>query len=428
MGDDIPLAGLLSLLVVLLLLSAFFSGSETALMSLNRYRLRHKAREGHRGARIAEQLLSRPDRLLGLILLGNNLANFSAASLVAVIAFKIGGQPAVAIGTLFLTLAVLIFSETAPKTLAALHPERLAFPAAMIYYPLLKIAYPIVWLINAASNGVLLLFGVRDKGNDLQSLSREELRTVVHEAGSRISSRYRQMLLSILDLEKVTVDDVMVPHNEIVGIDLDDDDDDIENTIAASQYTRLPVYRDNIDEVIGILHLRRLANLSHRKISKDALQQMLTEPYFVPEGTPLSTQLVQFQRRGERIAMIVDEYGDIQGVVTLEDILEEIVGEFTTDPANDENDVVKDGPDTYIVNATANIRELNRSQNWELPTGGPKTLNGLIVELLETIPKPTTCLNISGYPIEIIETDDNRIRTVRIGRRVRSDIAQDQEG
>lgn len=428
MGDDIPLAGLLSLLVVLLLLSAFFSGSETALMSLNRYRLRHKAREGHRGARIAEQLLSRPDRLLGLILLGNNLANFSAASLVAVIAFKIGGQPAVAIGTLFLTLAVLIFSETAPKTLAALHPERLAFPAAMIYYPLLKIAYPIVWLINAASNGVLLLFGVRDKGNDLQSLSREELRTVVHEAGSRISSRYRQMLLSILDLEKVTVDDVMVPHNEIVGIDLDDDDDDIEDTIAASQYTRLPVYRDNIDEVIGILHLRRLANLSHRKISKDALQQMLTEPYFVPEGTPLSTQLVQFQRRGERIAMIVDEYGDIQGVVTLEDILEEIVGEFTTDPANDENDVVKDGPDTYIVNATANIRELNRSQDWELPTGGPKTLNGLIVELLETIPKPTTCLNISGYPIEIIETDDNRIRTVRIGRRVRSDIAQDQEG
>lgn len=428
MGDDIPLAGLLSLLVVLLLLSAFFSGSETALMSLNRYRLRHKAREGHRGARIAEQLLRRPDRLLGLILLGNNLANFSAASLVAVIAYKIGGQPAVAIGTLFLTLAVLIFSETAPKTLAALQPERLAFPAAIIYYPLLKIAYPIVWLINAASNGILLLFGVRDKSNDLQSLSREELRTVVHEAGSRISSRYRQMLLSILDLEKVTVDDVMVPHNEIVGIDLDDDDDDIEDTIAASQYTRLPVYRDNIDEVIGILHLRRLANLSHRKISKDALQQMLTEPYFVPEGTPLSTQLVQFQRRGERIAMIVDEYGDIQGVVTLEDILEEIVGEFTTDPANDENDVVKDGPDTYIVNATANIRELNRSQDWKLPTGGPKTLNGLIVELLETIPKPTTCLNISGYPIEIIETDDNRIRTVRIGRRVRSDIAQDQEG
>ena len=220
MGDDVPLGALIGLLVALLLLSAFFSGSETALMSLNRYKLRHRAREGHRGAKLAERLLQRPDRLLGLILLGNNLANFSAAALVAIIAFKLGGQPAVALGTLILTLVVLIFSETAPKTLAALHPERLAFPAAMIYYPLSKITYPLVWLINVASNGVLYLFGVRDNSVPLHSLSHEELRTVVHEAGGRISNRYRQMLISILDLEKVTVDDVMVPHNEIVGIDL----------------------------------------------------------------------------------------------------------------------------------------------------------------------------------------------------------------
>jgi Mg2+/Co2+ transporter CorB len=418
LGDDVPLAGLLGLLVVLLLLSAFFSGSETALMSLNRYQLRHKAREGHRGAKLAEQLLQRPDRLIGLILLGNNLVNFSAASLVAVIAFKIGGQPAVALGTLFLTLAVLIFSEAAPKTLAALHPERLAFPAAMIYYPLLKITYPIVWLINAASNGVLFLLGVRDKGSDLHSLTREELRTVVHEAGTRISSRYRQMLLSILDLEKVTVDDVMVPHNEIIGIDLDDEETDIEATISGSQHTRLPVYRDDIDKVIGVLHLRNLANLAHKQFGKDALLELLTEPYFVPEGTPLSTQLVQFQRRRERIAMVVDEYGDIQGIVTLEDILEEIVGEFTTDPADDEDDVVKDGVDTFLVDATVNIRELNRSQGWELPTDGPKTLNGLIIELLETIPEASTCLKINGYPIEIIESDDNRIRSVRVGERL----------
>jgi Mg2+/Co2+ transporter CorB len=418
LGDDVPLAGLLGLLVVLLLLSAFFSGSETALMSLNRYQLRHKAREGHRGAKLAEQLLQRPDRLIGLILLGNNLVNFSAASLVAVIAFKIGGQPAVALGTLFLTLAVLIFSEAAPKTLAALHPERLAFPAAMIYYPLLKITYPIVWLINAASNGVLYLLGVRDKGNDLHSLTREELRTVVHEAGTRISSRYRQMLLSILDLEKVTVDDVMVPHNEIIGIDLDDEETDIEATISGSQHTRLPVYRDDIDKVIGVLHLRHLANLAHKQFGKDALLELLTEPYFVPEGTPLSTQLVQFQRRRERIAMVVDEYGDIQGIVTLEDILEEIVGEFTTDPADDEDDVVKDGVDTFLVDATVNIRELNRSQGWELPTDGPKTLNGLIIELLETIPTASTCLKINGYPIEIIASDDNRIRSVRVGPRL----------
>jgi len=408
----------MGLLVVLLLLSAFFSGSETALMSLNRYQLRHKAREGNRGAKLAERLLQRPDRLLGLILLGNNLVNFTAASLVGVIAFQIGGQPAAAIGTILLTLAVLIFAETAPKTLAALHPERLAFPAAMIYYPLLKITYPLVWLTNAASNGVLFLLGVRDKGNDLHSLTREELRTVVHEAGTRISSRYRQMLISILDLEKVTVDDVMVPHNEIVGIDLDGDDAEIETTIAESQHTRLPVYRDDIDKVIGVLHLRQLANLAHKKIDKDTLERLLIEPYFVPEGTPLSTQLVQFQRRRERIAMVVDEYGDIQGIVTLEDILEEIVGEFTTDPADDDDDVIKEGVDTFLVDATVNIRELNRSQGWDLPTDGPKTLNGLIIELLETIPAASTCLKINGYPIEIIESDDNRIRSVRVGQRL----------
>jgi Mg2+/Co2+ transporter CorB len=225
------------------------------------------------------------------------------------------------------------------------------------------------------------------------------------------------MLISILDLEKVTVDDVMVPHNEIVGIDLDDDDDEIERTIAASEHTRLPVYRDDIDQVIGILHLRKLANLAKKELTKDMLRRFVSEPYFVPEGTPLSTQLVQFQRRRERVALVVDEYGDIQGIVTLEDILEEIVGEFTTDPASDDEDVVSEGANTYLVDATANIRDLNRSQDWDLPTDGPKTLNGLIVELLETIPKPQTCLKINGYPIEVVESDDNRVRTVRVGER-----------
>jgi len=425
LGDDVPLAGLIGLIFVLLLLSAFFSGSETALMSLNRYQLRHKAREGHRGAKLAEKLLKRPDRVIGLILLGNNLANFSTASLVAVIAFDIGGQPAVAIGTLLLTLIVLIFSEAAPKTLAALHPERIAFPAAMIYYPLLKITYPFVWLINACANGVLYLFGVRSSHTELQALTREELRTVVHEAGSRISTRYRSMLLSILDLEKVTVDDVMVPHNEIIGIDIDGSDEDIEKIISESQHTRLPVYRDNIDQVVGVLHLRTLANLATRKLDKSTLQQLLIEPYFVPEGTPLSTQLVQFQRRRERIALVVDEYGDIQGIVTLEDILEEIVGEFTTDPADNGDDVVSEGADLYLVDATANIRELNRSQEWDLPTDGPKTLNGLIVELLETIPAPGTQLEVNGYPIEIVETDDNRVRTVRVGQRCDQPVEPD---
>ena len=418
MGGDIPLAGLFGLLVALLLLSAFFSGSETALMSLNRYQLRHKAREGHRGARIAEKLLQRPDRLIGLILLGNNLVNFSAASLVAITAEKIGGEPAVAIGTFLLTFIVLVFAEAAPKTWAALHPQRIAFPASLIYYPLLKITYPLVWLINVIANGVLWIIGVRAGDSALDALTREELRTIVHEAGGRISNRYRQMLISILDLEKVTVDDVMVPHNEIIGIDLDDEPGEIEKIITESQHTRLPVFRDSIDNVVGILHMRRLANLAHLSFDKSALTRLVDEPYFVPEGTPLSTQLVQFQRRRQRIALVVDEYGDIQGIITLEDILEEIVGEFTTDPADTDEDVVRETSDTFLVDGAANIRELNRSQDWHLPTDGPKTLNGLILEMLETIPDPTTCLKISGYPIEIIETDDTRIRKVRVGSRI----------
>jgi Mg2+/Co2+ transporter CorB len=387
-------------------------------MSLNRYQMRHKAKAGHRGARLAEALLQRPDRLIGLILLGNNLVNFSAAALVAIIALKMGGQPAVALGTLILTLVVLIFSEAAPKTLAALHPERVAFRAALIYYPLLKVTYPIVWLTNIASNGVLYLFGVREGDANAHSLTREELRTVVFEATARISKKYRSMLISILDLEKVTVDDVMVPHNEIVGIDLDDSNQEIIAVIEKSEHTRLPVYRDNIDNVVGLLHLRRFANIAHlQRFDKSILEELVSEAYYVPEGTPLSTQLVQFQKFRQRIALVVDEYGDIQGIVTLEDILEEIVGEFTTDPSSEDVDIVQESQNTFLVNGTVNIREMNRAMDWALPTDGPKTLNGLIVEYLETIPQPGTDLKIEGYPIEIVDTDDNRVKTVRIYRR-----------
>ena len=421
MGDDVPLAALIGVLVVLLLLSAFFSGSETALMSLNRYQLRHKAKAGHRGARLAEILLKRPDRLIGLILLGNNFVNFSAAALVAIIALKLGGQPAVAIGTLILTMTVLIFSEAAPKTLAALHPERVAFPAALIYYPLLKITYPIVWLTNIASNGVLYLFGVRKGDAQSYSLTQDELRTVVYEATSRISGKYRSMLISILDLEKVTVDDVMVPHNEIVGIDLDDSTEEIMTVIEKSEHTRLPVFRDNIDNVVGLLHLRRIANHAYMQdFDKAMLEKLVDEPYYVPEGTPLSTQLVQFQKLRKRIALVVDEYGDIQGIVTLEDILEEIVGEFTTDPSSGDVDIVRESSSTFLVDGAANIREMNRAMNWTLPTEGPKTLNGLIIEYLETIPEPGTGLKIEGYLIEIVATNENRVKTARIHPRQES--------
>jgi Mg2+/Co2+ transporter CorB len=417
LGNDTPLPALLSLLAVLLLLSAFFSGSETALMSLNRYKLRHKARAGHRGARIAEQLLKRPDRLIGLILLGNNAVNIAASALVGVVSVELGGELGFAIGTAALTLVVLIFAETAPKTLAAMHPERIAFPAAYVYFPLLKVLYPLVWLTNAMANGVLFLLGLRRNDADGYSLTREELRTVVYEAGARISSKYRQMLVSILDLEKVSVDDVMVPHNEIVGIDLGDDIDNIAALIRGSDHTRLPVYRDTIDNVLGVLHLRRLANIfTQLEFNKDDIEGLLDEPYFVPEGTPLSIQLLQFQKGRKRFALVVDEYGDIQGMVTLEDILEEIVGEFTTDPADEIDEIVRDGNDAWLVNGTINIRELNKAMNWKLPVDGPKTLNGLIVEYLETIPETGTGLKIDGYPMEIIETNENRVKLARIYR------------
>ncbi len=415
MGDDIPPAALIGLLVVLLLLSAFFSGSETALMSLNRYKLRHKARAGHRGAQLADKLLQRPDRLIGLILLGNNAVNISASALVGVVSLQRGGEMGFAIGTAALTFVVLIFAETAPKTLAALHPERIAYPAAFIYVPLLKLLYPLVWLTNAMANGVLFVLGLRTRDADGYSLSREELRTVVYEAGARISQEYRNMLINILDLEKVTVDDVMVPHNEVIGIDLNDDIEAIAEVVRNSEHTRLPVYRDNIDNVVGLLHFRRLANLASQPgFDKDDLQGLLVEPYFVPEGTPLSTQLVQFQKGRQRFALVVDEYGDIQGIVTLEDILEEIVGEFTTDPAADDEDIVRESENSFLVNGAANIREMNRVMNWSLPTNGAKTLNGLILEYLETIPESGTGLKVEGYPIEIIEMRENRVQLARI--------------
>ena len=384
-------------------------------MSLNRYKLRHKARAGHRGAKIAEQLLQRPDRLIGLILLGNNAVNIAASALVGVVSMQLGGELGFAIGTALLTIVVLIFAETAPKTMAALYPERVAFPAAYIYYPLLKVLYPIVWLVNVMANGVLFLLGQNKGDAEGHALSREELRTVVYEAGTRISGRYRKMLVSILDLEKVSVDDVMVPNNEIIGIDLDDNIEEIAELIRNSEHTRLPVYRDTIDQVIGILHLRKLANLfSEEKIDKGIIESLLADPYFVPEGTPLSTQLIQFQKGRLRFALVVDEYGDIQGIVTLEDILEEIVGEFTTDPADDEDEIVRESENTFLVDGAANIREMNRAMNCNLPIDGPKTLNGLVLEYLETIPDSGTGLKIEGYPIEIIETKDNKVQLARI--------------
>ena len=427
MSDDVSLIALVSALILLLILSAFFAASETALMRLNRYRLRHKAKNGNKAAQIIEKLLQRPDKLIGLILLGNNLVNFTAVAIVTLIALKIGGEAAVAFATLLLTVVVLIFAEAAPKTLAALYPEKVAFPAAYIYMPLLFIMRPFVWLISITSNGILWLLGIREEKTKSNSLSNDELRTIVYEAGSLISRKYQSMLLNILDLEKVSVDDVMVPHTEVIGINLNDNIKKIKQVIQKSQYTRLPIFQENIDQVKGVLHLRKLAtsiNKSH--IYKEDIRKLASEPYFIPEGTPLNIQLSQFQKLKQRFAMVVDEYGDIQGIVTLEDILEEIVGEFTTDPSVNNKDIKKENDNSFIVDGSVNIRQTNKIMNWSLPTDGAKTLNGLILEQLGTIPKPGANLKIRNYSIEILRSNDSHVKTTRVftpqSKRKRSQI------
>lgn len=413
--NDVPLGTLFWLLGVLLVLSAFFSGTETALMSINRYRLRHRARHGSRPAKLAEALLQRPDRLIGLILLGNNFVNIFASSLVTVIALRVGGEGAIAIGAGLLTLVILIFAEVAPKTLAALYPERLALPAALVYYPLLKVTYPVVWTVNLMANGVLRLLGIRMEQVQGQALSHEELRTVVNEAGALIPKRHQRMLISVLELQDVSVDDIMIPRNEIDGLDLADDWDDLLEQITESQHTRLPLYRGDLDHVVGILHLRSvMRELAEDELTREHLTDKALEPYFVPEGTPLHTQLLNFQRAKRRLALVVDEYGDIQGLVTLDDILEEIVGEYTTDPADVYRDVQQEPDGSFMVSGAANIRELNRMMGWRLPTDGPKTLNGLIVERLETIPEAGSRLQLSGYHLEVVQTADNAVRSVRL--------------
>lgn len=415
MLNDVPLGALFGILIFLILLSAFFSGSETSLISLNRYRLRHLARVGHPGAVRASKLLKRPDRLIGIILLGNNFVNILASAIATLIAITLLGESGIWAATLLLTIVILLFAEVTPKTLAALHPERFAFPASFLLGPLLRLFYPLVWFINVIANNLLRPFGVKVSDGEHHHLSSEELRTVVNEAGAMIPKRHQQMLLSILDLEKATVEDIMVPRNEISGIDLDDEWEEILKQISTSQHTRLPVFRDGIDNVVGIVHLRNVLVL-HRsdEFTRENLMNAIRETYFIPEGTPLNTQLLNFQHNKRRIALVVDEYGDIQGLVTLDDILEEIVGEFTTDPAASSKDIHPQDDGTYLVDGSTNIRELNRIMKWKLPSEDAKTLNGLIVEYMETIPEPGTSMKLAGYPIEIVQSSSNAVKTVRI--------------
>ena len=397
------------------MLSAFFSGSETALMTLNRYRLRHSAKAGHPGAVRASRLLQRPDRLIGLILLGNNFVNILASSLATVIALRLGGEGAIAVAAGLLTLVILIFAEVAPKTLAALKPERLAFPAAFVYGPLLRLLYPLVWLVNLIANAILKLMGVSPEDTEGQALSREELKTVVVEAGAMIPKRHQNMLLSILDLEKVEVEDIMIPRNEVEGIDLEDPIGDIIRYFRNCPYSRLPVFDGGIDHIIGVIRVRHaMYSLSKEEITIQTIRDLCDAPYYIPEGTPLNKQLLNFQHNRQRIGLVVDEYGDLLGMVTMADLLEEIVGEFTTDPTDSIQEVQSQADGSYLVSGSANVKELVRRFHWQLPTDGPRTINGLIIEYMETIPEPGTSLLLQGYPVEILQTQDNAVRMIRI--------------
>lgn len=415
MSDNFPLGLLLSLLLLLICLSAFFSSSETGMMSLNRYRLSHRASSGESRAQRVTRLLSRPDRLIGVILIGNNFVNNLAASIATIIAIHFFGEVSgPVISTSLLTIVVLIFAEVTPKTYAAIKPERIAYPASLILEPLLKVLYPLVWIVNVISNGLLRLLGVKTLENRSDELTREELRTVVHEAGPLIPSRHQAMLVSILDLENVTVNDIMVPRHEVAGIDLDNDLEAILAQVRTSQHTRLPVFKGDINNIIGMLHMRNAARfLTKQEITKAAIVQEAREPYFIPESTPLHTQLLNFQKQKRRIGIVVDEYGDVEGLVTLEDILEEIVGEFTTDVADQDRDVHPQVDGSQLIEGTASIREVNKALGWNLPTDGPKTMNGLILEHLESFPVGPTCLQIGEVRMEILEIRGNLITTAR---------------
>lgn len=408
--NDIPLSVLFGALIILLLLSAFFSGSETALMTLNRYRLQHLVKKKHPGATKAYELLQRPDRLIGLILLGNNFVNILASSLATVIAIRTMGESGIALAALILTLVILIFSEVAPKTLAAIKPETLAFPSAWILAPLLKVFYPLVWLVNLFANLFLKVFGINKFHKSHHTLSKEELKTLVAETGSLMPARYQNMLLGILDMESATVEDIMTPRNEIAGIDIEDDLENIITQLKSSPHTRLPIYKKSIDRVIGFLHIRKaLSLMTEKSFDKQSITDNLIAPFFIPESTPLHKQIQTFKTEKLRIGLVVDEYGDVQGLVSLDDLLQEIIGEIVLEDA----DVKKQKDGSQLIDASITIRDLNRINHWSLPTEGPKTLNGLIIDYLETIPEPGTSVKLYGYNMEIVECDNNTVRLVR---------------
>ena len=417
--DDIPLAWQFGLLALLLVVSGFFSISETSMMALNRYRLRALVRLGHRGAMIASELLAKTDKLLGVILLGNNLVNAAAATLVGVMAIELFGENKIvlAAGTLVITFLILVFSEVTPKVVGAVYAERIAPVAAYVLKPLLTVLYPVVWFVNLFCTPLLALFRVRQRGRELQRLTGEELRMLVLESAQFMPKKHQSILVNLFDLERITVEDVMTPRSRIEAIDIDAPMELINEQVATAYHTRLPVYRGEPGKVIGILHLRRVLHLVQTQAPDHAgIESLLAEPYFVPASTPVFAQLQYFQENHQRIALVVDEYGELQGLVTLEDIIEEIIGEFTTTAPRSASALRWDALGTALAEGTAPLRELNRKLGLALPLDGPKTLNGLILEHLQDIPESGISVKIAGVPMEILQTQDRVIKTVRIFR------------
>ena len=396
-------------------------------MTLNRYRLKSLADKGHHGAKLAIKLLSRPDRLLGLILLGNNIVNIFAATIATIIALRLYGETGLIVAPLVLAFVILIFAEVTPKTLAALKPEKLAFPSAFVYTVIATPLYPFVWLVNIFSNTLLRLIGIHPDKVVKQELSADELRAVVIEAEHFMPPAHSDMLLGILDLEQVSVEDIMIPRNEITGIDLNDDWNDTVHQITHSQRTRVPVFHDSIDNTVGVLHLRKVLNLFSRdELNMKTLKGLIAPAYFIPAGTPLTRQLLNFKDNRQRSGLVVDEYGSIQGLVTLEDILEEIVGQFTTDSPTRNLGIHQQDNQTYLIDGNTHIRDINRVLNWSLPSRGPKTLNGLILEHMELIPQTGTSLMIDNYTIEIMRSSNSAVHTAKVTDNSMPEKAEDK--
>ncbi|MEN4597582.1 HlyC/CorC family transporter [Pantoea agglomerans] len=415
--ENVSTTTLIIILCVMVLVSAWFAGSETGMMTLNRYKLRHQAKNGSRPARRVEKLLRRPDRLLSLVLIGNNLVNILASALATIVGMRIHGDEGVAIATGILTFVVLVFAEVLPKTVAALYPERVAFPSSLLLVPLQYIMLPLVWLLNTITRLLMRMAGIRADGAINSALSKEELRTIVYESRSLMSRRNQDMLLSVLDLEKVSVDDIMVPRNEIVGININDDWKSVVRQLSHSPHGRIVLFRDSLDDCVGMLRVREAWRMMTEKkeFTKETLLRAADEIYYIPEGTPLNTQLVKFQRNKEKAGVVVDEYGDIKGLVTIEDILEEIVGDFTTSMSPSlAEEVMPQNDGSVLIEGSASVREINKAFNWQLPEQEARTINGMLLEALEEIPAIATRVQIGHYNIDILDVQDNMIKQVRI--------------